>query len=387
MFLPILLMRDYGWPAWFIFAIPNVVGAAAMGWTLRSPDHARAMVRAHLPAMLAFSAVTRAFQWFFAFALINRAISDGTQWGIIGAASIAIVISGLELRKVSVGRTPWSGLLFWLTSVGLLTAGLIAAGDVRPTSAVGRPVDLLGLLFVCGFGFALCPYLDLTFHRARIESPAPRFSFGFGFGFMFLLMIVGTALYSTQSWHTRSLGTLLIAFHIISQIGFTVEAHAAEIRANAGGITPQTEADDEPLRNRLVKVLPVASMAAGLLAFLAAMYGTGIIPDASTPAEGFEWVYRVFMGFYGLVFPTYALIAMVPTWSSPQAPTAVMLRAWIVGSLVAMPASYLAFIRKEMLWAFPAMVVVLAAAAFARHSSRRGPERPITLSRDRDPGS
>jgi hypothetical protein len=32
MFLPVLLVRDYGIGAWWIFAIPNVVGAAAMGW-------------------------------------------------------------------------------------------------------------------------------------------------------------------------------------------------------------------------------------------------------------------------------------------------------------------------------------------------------------------
>ena len=31
MFLPILLIRDFGPAAWFVFAIPNVVGAAVMG--------------------------------------------------------------------------------------------------------------------------------------------------------------------------------------------------------------------------------------------------------------------------------------------------------------------------------------------------------------------
>ena len=34
MFFPVLLLRDYGFMGWVVFAIPNVVGAAAMGWVL-----------------------------------------------------------------------------------------------------------------------------------------------------------------------------------------------------------------------------------------------------------------------------------------------------------------------------------------------------------------
>ena len=30
MFLPVLLVRDYGMLGWIVFAVPNVVGAAAM---------------------------------------------------------------------------------------------------------------------------------------------------------------------------------------------------------------------------------------------------------------------------------------------------------------------------------------------------------------------
>src|SRR3954471_24793497 len=35
MFLPVLLIRDYGPSMWWAFAVPNVIGAAAMGWILR----------------------------------------------------------------------------------------------------------------------------------------------------------------------------------------------------------------------------------------------------------------------------------------------------------------------------------------------------------------
>src|SRR3954451_14324542 len=61
MFLPVLLVREYGVWAWVIFAIPNCIGAAAMGWTLRTPTQSRDMVVAHAAACRVFSLVTIAF--------------------------------------------------------------------------------------------------------------------------------------------------------------------------------------------------------------------------------------------------------------------------------------------------------------------------------------
>src|SRR4051794_16245838 len=61
MFLPVLLIRDYGLSAWWIFAIPNMVGAAAMGWLLRRPDSSGLIVQSHEHAATLFSLVTIAF--------------------------------------------------------------------------------------------------------------------------------------------------------------------------------------------------------------------------------------------------------------------------------------------------------------------------------------
>src|SRR5678815_2030036 len=58
MFLPVLLVREYGIWAWVIFAIPNCVGAAAMGWTLRTREQSLAMVQSHAAACRIFSLVT-----------------------------------------------------------------------------------------------------------------------------------------------------------------------------------------------------------------------------------------------------------------------------------------------------------------------------------------
>src|SRR3954464_11105172 len=65
MFLPVLLVSEYGVGAWFIFAVPNVVGAAAMGWVLSRAGASERIATEHRTACVAFSAVTLAFHAFF----------------------------------------------------------------------------------------------------------------------------------------------------------------------------------------------------------------------------------------------------------------------------------------------------------------------------------
>ncbi len=72
MFLPALLLRDYGWWGFVVFAVPNVVGAAAMGWVLR-PGASEAILARHRPMCEAFSLATIAFQAYFIFGLAFRA--------------------------------------------------------------------------------------------------------------------------------------------------------------------------------------------------------------------------------------------------------------------------------------------------------------------------
>src|SRR5262249_4159216 len=65
MFLPVLLVRDYGIWGWLIFAIPNMLGAAAMGWVTKSAASSILMVDAHRKACRIFSVVTISFQIYF----------------------------------------------------------------------------------------------------------------------------------------------------------------------------------------------------------------------------------------------------------------------------------------------------------------------------------
>src|SRR5689334_7134755 len=64
MFLPVLLVRDYGIWGFVVFAVPNILGAAAFGWLLRD-DISVALVARHAIAMRWFSAVTIAYHAFF----------------------------------------------------------------------------------------------------------------------------------------------------------------------------------------------------------------------------------------------------------------------------------------------------------------------------------
>src|SRR3954452_3533913 len=76
MFLPVLMLRDYGGWGWVVFALPNIFGAAAMGWLLRDRNASLAVQRANLPACRWFSLVTLAFHAFFVLALLPKLIGD-----------------------------------------------------------------------------------------------------------------------------------------------------------------------------------------------------------------------------------------------------------------------------------------------------------------------
>src|SRR5580692_678947 len=88
MYLPVLLIRDFGPAGWFVFAIPNVIGAAAMGWVLNRPDAAANLSRHHWHAAVAFSVVTILFHAFFVGWLIRSLIGDAAEF-IVAAAAFA----------------------------------------------------------------------------------------------------------------------------------------------------------------------------------------------------------------------------------------------------------------------------------------------------------
>ncbi|HQY88830.1 MAG TPA: hypothetical protein PK402_09235, partial [Tepidisphaeraceae bacterium] len=193
MFLPVLLVRDYGVAGWFIFAIPNVIGSAAMGWAIHTRSASLTMTARHSGAMRSFSVVTISFHAFFIPWIISQLL--GALAGSIAFGALLIFIA--PILATNLRATTLAGVTIFFS---LVCAGMILGGG---TGAIEKPkdiqsIDLVTRGAVCLLGFLTCPYLDLTFHRARQQCSnltESKIAFGFGFGMFFLLMIVLTLLY------------------------------------------------------------------------------------------------------------------------------------------------------------------------------------------------
>lgn len=368
MFLPVILVRDYGVWGWVTFAVPNVLGAAAMGWVLRDGQSER-MVPAHRPALVAFSVVTAAFQVFFALWMLPQLGLPKLQWATLAAGAVLVWVGGRWQQwphLVLAGAALLASVVAWVAAGR--SGELLSPVRLWTTDAGRFPPDLALLAPVMAFGFAFCPYLDLTFHRARQQTRGAhaRAAFSLGFGVLFLAMIVFTLYYAVPvSRHLTDpslIGQALltaVGLHMLGQLAFTIGAHwrdaARTIRFGDA-------------------VVPLASVALGVVAWLAS---TAIDYPAADPARttarvtfgGGELVYLLFMSFYGLAFPAYAWLCITPTWRAPTPPDR---RAWAtfaVVVLIAAPMYWMGFVERETTWLLPALAVVL----LARLATRRPP--------------
>jgi hypothetical protein len=218
--------------------------------------------------------------------------------------------------------------------------------------------DLIWLAPVCAFGFALCPYLDLTFHRAKqATTPAQgKIAFGVGFGIFFLAMIVLTLLYEGDIvWDgSGSFGAAglrrWVALHIAAQTGFTWMVH---LRAQP------------PLRKVDIPIWLVAALlaiAAGMIVWIPQLEYLQLPHLQMLTGEA---IYRIFMAFYGLIFPAYVWICMVPLAGATPRPTRRALIVCAVAVLIAAPMFWMGFIVGQMLWLAPGLFVVLLARLVA----------------------
>ena len=374
MFLPVLMLRDYGGWGWAVFAVPNVIGAAAMGWVLRDRDASRAVQGAHLPACRWFSLVTIAFHAYFVLALVPR---------LIGDTFIGLAVALLPLVAVLWGPRGRRATLTGAVALGASVLAMlcyVALQGLTDLPAARKPrTDLLWLAPVSAFGFLLAPYLDLTFHRARQSSTRAggRTAFGLGFGVFFLLMIVFTALYSDPLMQALAgerrlsiksdLFVAVLAVHLAVQAMFTVVAHADAVR------DPRT-----PHGGRWWKTVAVAG-AIVAVALLLRWVGQRfpVYHGLFQRMDSFELMYRVFMAFYGLVFPAYVWLFMVPALRRrrpvaprPPRPATVVFFAAVL--VLAAPGFWMGFVEGRMLWLVPALTLVL----LSRLLLPKGPPAP-----------
>ena len=376
MFLPVLMLRDYGGWGWVLFAVPNVLGAAAMGWVLRDRDASSALQEAHLPACRWFSIVTVAFHAFFVLALVPRLIGDSFIALAVAMVPLAAVMYGARGRRATLAGS----LALAVSVVAMLAVITLQGVPELPVHAKDR-TQLLWLLPVTAFGFLLAPYLDLTFHKARQATTRAggRTAFGLGFGVFFLLMIIFTALYSVPmiaalsgqrrlSVRTDLLAALL-GVHIAVQAAFTVVTHAYSVYETA------------PTARRWARLLAGAII---IVAFALALRWVALWFPVYQGVRGqrlnsLELIYRLFMAFYGLVFPAYVWLFMVPAMRrrrpiAVRPPRGGMLIYFGAVLALAAPFFWLGFVEGQMWLLVPGLALVLV----SRLLLPKGPPAPET---------
>ncbi|WP_404418687.1 hypothetical protein [Marinospirillum sp.] len=287
-FLPVLLLRDYGWASLVVFALANVVGAAAFGWVMTQKRQQAFLVN-HRPMLKLFSQVTVAFQLFFV-----AWLSALLGWWLL---LVMLVLIGLFYRADRVVAGVAVGV--FLLSLALFGSYLLTEPPL-PVAALqpGWWHTLLPLVL----GFALSPYLDLTFHRALEQSPNPRLSFTLGFGVFFLCLLVFVFFYSADLAQLMAGASPdwpvlwpVVAF-IVLQTAFTVALHLKEMQRLQQA-------------SRLARLWPWGLYLLLLILLLEPLAGWAL-PWIDLPLT--EGLYKGFLFFYGLVFPLYLLLGKKP---------------------------------------------------------------------------
>lgn len=370
MFMPALLLRDFGWLGFVVFAVPNVLGAAAMGWVLASREQSEDFVARHPQAIWWFSVVTIAFHvfwvlWVFEYLRMALPMTKNASYGLI-ASFIAFWL--VSKRSSYFNRMPQLGTVLWILSFLVLVATFVLP-DLQPISdqfheAHPSTPKALFLLPLSVFGFLLCPYLDITFHHARqqLDTKARgRIGFTVGFGIMFAAMILLTTRYAPMTVDALTSGTIAnptqtpwigaaLLGHILFQWVFTVQVHMDRVKA--------LPIERVPAYRYLIGL--------GLLAGLVGFYANKL-PDYAGMNAG-EIFYRCFMGAYGLVFPTYVLYRAVLARKGAKP----MSMGAVWGAiLLATPMFWMGFIEGDLPWLITGMGVVLMIAGIGLVNRRQ----------------
>lgn len=358
LFLPVVLRRLMGWPGFLAFAIPNVLGCAAFGFVI---DRARSrrLVREHRGAMVAFSAVTIAYQlllagWTGRVAIggpLAASLGGAGVWVGAGVGMLAAVLVGGAVAFARDRTITWIAVAAWLFSAAALSIGIArASGGERLDPAALVPeldaAQVWWLLPTLLAGFLLCPYLDLTFHRALRRGPRRRTFATFGVAFAILIVLVAW-LADPSAFDSSGIGLPLLPIILAQlwiQLGFTCGAHMREI---AGALRRRTSGP------RTAPVVAIAVVAGLLL-------GTPLVADEAN--------YLRMLGWYGLVFPAYVTVAMIGLRRAPDA-----LAWWLVAgaALVGLPFLEVGFGERTLVWTTGSTLALVLAGLIASRFRRR----------------
>ena len=338
MYLPIILLRQFGWWGFLAFAIPNLVGCTAFGYVLKRAT-SRQLVQRHGPAMRSFSFVVVVYHMFFlpvaamTFGLgvpnfVPQALGD--HFGLVLA--VAVMAAAIGLSRLPTRLWPaLATLTFVFSLVAFAQFGAGSLGDITWSGQTALR-QLVWLAPIFAFGFGLCPYLDLTFHRARGEAPSRHVFAVFGLTFAVILVFTCASAFQMAL-------TTLVAGHIITQSVFTVAAHLREIRTT----TPKRP------RSIMTGIVLVGLLVAALSSSIHLLDRNSVI--------GQEMYLRLLV-FFGLVFPAYVLLFIGP--GKTLTPTRVNVTVYLVVVAAALPLYEFGFLHERAWMAALALAALLA---------------------------
>jgi len=366
-FLPFLMLRLHGWPGFWLFLVPNVLGCTLFGWWF-TPASSRSFCARHQKLMATFSAVTAAYQVAFLAWMLPTAAGFVDEPGCATGAGLMTALA-LGLATIAVLGTWWRKDAAWIAVACLATGGSIALLWQVPVSPMGEwpdegtlpRRDLLLAAPVIVAGFLACPALDLTFHRARqsVDSPRAFAVFGLTFG----LTIVGVAMQWDGTAAAPGLAMLCVW---CVQLPFTALAHLRELDGIVRHGTLDVRSEREPglvvsgprLGDSLVRALVMVGVVAGI----------GIAVQSIAPASPFAWYfpgetgYLRWLAMYGVVFPVLLLAARAG-WSFGKGAVAVLLAGM---------GAELGFLQHSAWWLLWPAGVMMIALMDARHPMTRG---------------
>jgi len=358
MFLPVILMHEFGWWAWVVFAVPNVIGAMSVGFVFRDPERSQKFVAAHRPAMLAFSWVTIAFHFFV------------MGWLGIG---LPVMVAALVFLLLAALRA-W---LIILAALAVLAVSVVAGFDLtatanaltmQPLPRVAEGVfPMTWFWLACGttLGFLTCPHMDLTLHRAA-QRTGPRHgpaTFMLGFGVLFVFLILLTAAYAPLAKAVLAVdgaATLpavlpwLVALHVAVQAGYTASCHLRELPRMSSGL--------------LIAAILGTILLAGLGVACRGQPMPAVIGvDLDMPLG--DLLYRGWMGAYAVVFPAYVVLCVLPNrgrTGDEAKPSRKQLIVWLIACVVTLPMFALGFIGGQMVWVGVAVGLILLALVLVK---------------------
>ena len=303
MFLPILLIRWWGWPGFLAFAVPNVIGCTLFGYVL-TPETSRALVTRFRVWVALFGAATIAYQICFL-------LKVGVIAALVAAlpVTIALLVSNRRATERSDRTMMAIGACAWIASCLLFARFGAGALETLPATGTLPPASLAWAAPFMAFGFLLCPYLDPTFHLALQRSPSRHAFAVFGAGFTVMLLFTA-AFTDAGLGPTPASGALLwgrptFAWQWGLQAAFTIVAVAAAMRSlEPVSLLGGTRAMLPGMVVTACLALAWQYLAEPTLPAMAATLrpSSGMVPGEAT--------YLRWLGLYGVLFPAMLLLGL-----------------------------------------------------------------------------